>query len=321
MALGNVIDWEILRDNYLSNDVPLEHPILEEPELRLIFDVNPKRLGVRLGVESAAEWAWNRQLRNVTVRRVMIEGKAYVEALTDSPTLFRSIYALVGDLVRRVGEGERNCLRLLEVCLADFGALAARQIEVARERALGLYGELYVLKSLIEARVGRVNSWIGPLNEVHDFRIDHRELEVKTTASSVREHIVHGQNQLCPSPGCELHIVSLRLGLAGSGEGCSVDDLVTSLRASLSKTSADQARFEQLLRELGYAAGHIECSVPYKLVAPVQDIVIGRDFPEFGPSQITSAFGIESAGRVRDLRIQINLEGLGCEFAPEEWKR
>lgn len=316
-ASRELIEWEYLRDNYLLPGVPIEDPILEDPEFRLVFHPNPKQFGVRLRLDAGEELPQVSQLRNITVSKVQIDDKAYVQVLTGSEELFRAIHALIGETLYRIKEGEKDCLHALGLSLASFEALVAKATGISREAALGLYGELWVLESLARSGKADAKAWIGPLREPHDLRIGAMELEVKTTGANARHHVIHGLNQLNPSPGHDLSLVSIRLGSPGSGAGRSLDRIVADLHDLFSARSEDAKQFRDTLKESQYERGQYECTVAYQLAAPPMEISVGSDFPIVDPGRLSEVLGKDAAGRVLDMRLVVNLEGLGVQFTPE----
>ena len=58
---------------------------------------------------------------------------------------------------------------------------------LSQEAEVGLFGEMVVLKALLEAGVPVevvLNAWQGPLDGLHDFLIGSGAIEVKTTLST-----------------------------------------------------------------------------------------------------------------------------------------
>ncbi|MBK6456063.1 MAG: PD-(D/E)XK motif protein [Gemmatimonadetes bacterium] len=90
---------------------------------------------------------------------------------------------------------------------------------LSTERQIGLLGELLFLERLM-SRIGSdaVDAWMGPLAEPHDFRVGSREYEIKTTTASHRVHTVHGTEQLVPSLGCSLSVISILVGPPGTAK-------------------------------------------------------------------------------------------------------
>ena len=80
------------------------------------------------------------------------------------------------------------------------------------EKEVGLLGELLFLEFLIH-QIGAgpaISAWQGPLSEEHDFTFDSVHVEVKSTSSERRRHIINGLDQLVPLRGVPLSLLSIQ---------------------------------------------------------------------------------------------------------------
>ncbi|WP_426270495.1 PD-(D/E)XK motif protein [Dyella kyungheensis] len=315
---NQLLSWTVLREKYISKGVPFEQSVMVEQNLRLVFDSSPSRLGIRVRADVNRTPPDIAPLRNIVVRKVLLHGESCIEVLTEEPDLFRSIYALISDVLLRMRDGELDCLMALELSLADFDALLERSALFTREKALGLYGELWVLELILHAGISTVDCWIGPQRQSHDFRLDDLELEVKATASNVRQHTVNDLNQLSASLGHRLMLVSLTLGLSGSGVGRSLDELASNIRSIVAKDGASSKRLEQMLKMSGYEQGDPECRIPYLISAPPVAVEIGVDFPNMSYEWLSDAIGSDAAARLGNFQFTLNLEGLGSPFVASQ---
>ncbi|EGD53288.1 PD-(D/E)XK motif protein [Gordonia neofelifaecis] len=108
---------------------------------------------------------------------------------------------------------------------ASRGALTA-------EKEIGLLGELLFLEFLIH-QIGAgpaTSSWQGPLSEEHDFTFDAVHIEVKTTSSERRRHVIHGLEQLVPLRGVPLSVLSIQLTRATPDSGRTLPQVVAQIR-------------------------------------------------------------------------------------------
>lgn len=313
-AIQELIGWQQLRDVYIGPGTPFEQSLVDEPRLSLVYDPSPSRLGLRLRLTNNRPWVGLGPFQNVNVRTVLLSGTPHVEVLTDAPELFRPIYALISDVLSRMADGESDCLRALELSWGDFEALLSSSAQITREKVVGLFGELWVLRLLLSESVAPLSCWIGADRQSHDFRMGALELEVKTTTSNVRRHVIHGLNQLSPTPGYTLSLVSIRLGSAGSNPGESLNELVEKIRSALRTDPAALRRFNVSLATVGYDSEHTECSIRYVLAAPAIAIDIGVEFPALSHTWLARTLGDSPATRIRDVELTLDLEGLGSQF-------
>jgi hypothetical protein len=314
MVSLDIIAWRSLREDYIVRSVPIEQVIMRSPELRLIYDPGAGRLGMRLRLDPGRNWSSTDTLRNVTMRLVLVSGVHYVEVSTNSKDLFRPIYLLMSDVLSRILEGERDCLRALELSLEDFESLVAKSGQISKEKAIGLFGELWVLHALLEEKSAGADSWIGASREPHDFRLGSLELEVKTTTSNVRKHSIHGLNQLSPTPGYDLELISIRIGSSGYSRGRTVNSIITDIRTILGAEGSSLRKFNKCLMAFGYDSEHAECLVPYQLAATPMAIAMGSDFPVVSYEWLSSALGSGPSSRIREVDLTLDLEGLGRPF-------
>jgi len=100
------------------------------------------------------------------------------------------------------------------------------------EKEVGLLGELLFLEYLIH-QVGAgpaTASWQGPLSEEHDFTFDAVHIEVKTTSSERRRHVIHGLDQLVPLRGVPLSLLSVQLTRTSPEGGRTLPQVVAHVR-------------------------------------------------------------------------------------------
>lgn len=313
-ATQELIAWHQLRSIYIEPGIPLEHSLLDKPKLSLVYDPSPSSLGVRLQVSEPRPWKGFRPLRNVVVRNVVLSGIPYIEVLTTAPALFRPIYALISDVLARLADGESDCLRALELSLDDFDSLLSCLAELTKDAVIGLYGELWVLLAILAEDAANFSCWVGFDRQLHDFRLGELELEVKTTTANMRRHVIHGLNQLTPSPGHRLSLVSLRLGVAGMSDGESLNMLVARVREAIASDTGHTDQFNRALAAIGYGPDQVECEVRYVLVAPALSVAIGTEYPELSHAWLAQVLGDSPATRVRNVELTLDLEGLGTPF-------
>ncbi len=105
----------------------------------------------------------------------------------------------------------------LALAVAD-GITTHREMLAARgalseNDEVGLFGELTFLEFLIGV-LGpgqAVTAWQGPRSEEHDFVLEDIHIEVKTTKTERREHMISGLTQLVPAPGTPLSLLSIQI--------------------------------------------------------------------------------------------------------------
>ena len=174
-TLLDLIAWQALREDYIYPAVPIEQILMTSPASGLSMIQALTGLVCDCDL-TLAEMSPADTLRNVTMRLVLLSGSHYAEVSTDSRDLFRPIYLLISDVLSRVSEGEKDCLRALELSLSDFESLVAKYGQISREKAIGLFGELWLLQVLLSQGIADVTCWTGANRESHDFRLGSFEL-------------------------------------------------------------------------------------------------------------------------------------------------
>lgn len=170
------------------------------------------------------------------------------------------------------------------------------------------------LQLLIE-RLGpsAVDSWLSPLHQPHDFRLHSREFEVKTTVSPRRIHTIRGAEQLAPSEGCSLYLVSVLLAPPGVGPGFSLGDKVAEVVRTLSGVPTRQARFTAAVEARGFReSDNAHYSRRFTGRRPMGLVEVNESFPVISRRTIQLALG-RLATRVESLRYDVNVDGLEQE--------
>ena len=100
------------------------------------------------------------------------------------------------------------------------------------EKEVGLLGELLFLEFLIH-QIGAgpaISAWQGPLSEEHDFTFDSVHVEVKSTSSERRRHIINGLDQLVPLRGVPLSLLSIQFTRTSPTGGRTLPQVVAYVR-------------------------------------------------------------------------------------------
>jgi hypothetical protein len=120
---------------------------------------------------------------------------------------------------------------------------------------MALFGELVVLKSLIETGLSSlisVEGWVGPVHGTQDFYLGAAAIEVKTTiATSGFPAIIDSLEQLDDSMRQPLFVAAVRLQLDSPEAAVTLPEIVTFTRA-LIDNDADRHMFDTKLVHAGY---------------------------------------------------------------------
>lgn len=167
---------------------------------------------------------------------------------------------MAGDVVRLLegcaGVGEE---RLFQLFLSRIRAWQdfmerGRDGVLSQEAEIGLFGEMVVLKSLIDGGVPAtvaLDAWQGPLDGLQDFLVGSGAIEVKTTLSANGfPATVNSLEQLDETLRQPLYVAGVRLML-GDG-GMTLPEFADSIRAALGDQPTALGMFESRLVQAGY---------------------------------------------------------------------
>ena len=104
---------------------------------------------------------------------------------------------------------------------------------LSRAEAQGLYGELWVLRHVVDAACGErtPDTWRGPDREDRDFLVDGFGIEVKTTGTDEPTvAVINGERQLSTEALRRLHLIVLKLDALREGAGGTLNEAVEDAR-------------------------------------------------------------------------------------------
>ena len=286
----------------LGIDPPRGELTLRTPATGSDIDVSAYRM-IRTDIveEPGDETVWFR----VTVEAKGIEYEAYslLQAVTD-----------------QLQQGD-DLERALHVALDAFRGLLARAPRLSEDQEIGLFGELVALDRLIDG-VGETKAlaaWLGPRAEEHDFVLGETDVEVKTTRSERRIHVIHGLGQLTPTPGRPLHLMSVQVtGAGAAGNGETLPELIERIRRRLRSGRTD---FDDRLTDCGWEDAQSDRLYTTRLLVRSEPrfYTVDEDFPAITSAGLSRIVTRPELVRSIDYRIDVtDLEPEGtvpAEFA------
>ena len=149
----------------------------------------------------------------------------WLDVICTDARLLRTFLSLIGEMLDRSDASGRACIDELTEVLESWRTVLARErIAMDRNRIVGIFGELTVLERLAQLDPQTaLASWLGRRGGTHDFALTNA-LEVKTFLSEGAPTVtIHGEAQLDPPIGAELHLVAFRIADSSTGE--SIEEL------------------------------------------------------------------------------------------------
>jgi hypothetical protein len=322
MTSAHHLSWDNFRATVFLQGQKRVHRVSDSPRIEVFGDGIANRIGLLLEVPSDTLLPADlTRLELIRVRLFSEGGSTFVEVTTSTTSLHRQFYHFAAAVAERVTAAPSAALEAVGLELQCFTALLEERPLLSTERQIGLLGELLFLQRLvIRAGVDIIDSWLGPASEPHDFRVHMREFEVKTTLSPHRVHTIHGTEQLVPSEGCSLYLISILLGPAGAVGGFSLTSKVAELHEQFGQTAARARQFMTALEVCGLNATDNEhYSRPYSLRRPMAIVPVNSVFPSISRPGIQRLLG-PLAARIESVQYDVSVEGLEREDHTPEFE-
>ena len=315
MTAPHHMSWDNFRSTVLIKDQQRVHRVTSSPLIEMFGDGVLNRIGICLeSLGDAAVPSDLSKLNFITARNTRRDGRVFLELSTTATALYRQFYHFASAVSERMIVDKMPAADAVAVELKCFADLLAEKSLLSTERQIGLIGELLFLERLVaKAGLSALDSWLGPSGESHDFRYRTREFEVKTTVSPQRIHIINGAEQLLPSAGCSLFLISVLLGPPGAGGGFSLAGKVAELSDQFAPIPKSMTQFASALEACGFRTADVEqYKKQYVTRRPMAIVRIDDAFPAITRQSIQQAIG-PLASRIESLEYEVNIEGLEYE--------
>jgi hypothetical protein len=215
---------------YAGNPIVL--PIAGDPQCTL--DLHPANNTIKLCTPFTPPEPDLAKWRNISFQPIAGDGAELAELTVVVEDNVHGAYGLLTSIADQMQLEDEPLAAAVATAIAKHRSIFAGKAALSQDKEVGLFGELLVLEHLVHT-VGAstaVESWQGPLNEEHDFVLRHVHVEVKTTSSEQRRHMMHGFMQLVPLRGVPLSLISIQLTRSNHEGGRTLSQLVSSLRLS-----------------------------------------------------------------------------------------
>lgn len=250
----------------------------------------------------------------------------FLEISTSAEHLFREFHKLAGIVTEDFEVPNQTAIGAFESAMRRWLELTSRIELLSEEKRLGLLGELVLLRALIiNYGAQAVYAWTGRspfLAERHDFRLGNVDIEVKSTRNVRRQHIIHGLEQLQPSEGRKLYLLSLRFESAGLSGGRSLYGEIEQIRSSLETNPIEHSEFENRILLSGYLDKDAQHYQDRVIFADIPILAIVDDhFPRINRNILEGALESEIAGRISDVSYRIEIDGFGVKQGSVEFSK
>jgi hypothetical protein len=238
-----------------------------------------------------------------------------LEILTSSIKLFKEFHRFSGIITEDFEYHGQSAIGAFNTAIKRWNELLIKRELLTEEQQIGLQGELIFLGAILQKEGPKaITSWTGRNEskpERHDFRIKNAEIEIKTTKSLRRIHYIHGLNQLQPSEGYLLFLLSFKFESAGYENGTSLFDEVEKIKKILKESDNEIIEFEQKLKSSGY----YEVDSPYyqrKFIFsdPPIFIEVNDKFPKITKNILSDFIPNDLLNRIDNVTYCVDVEGL-----------
>ena len=293
-------------ENYLSQGVNGVLGIDGDPPAQLVIEATTSSIAVRVPFDGdEVDVAGYEKLSSDLVNDEGVEWQQLTVRLDDNIDDVYPILTGIADRVQLLREPFHVAVREILDALEAILRLKSR---LSREQQVGMWGELLVLLSLSKAAgpATAIGAWRGAADEEHDFDLGPSDGEVKTTQGERRRHWISSSTQLAPTGHRPLYLISIQITAAGTGGGASLPQMIAATRGEFGGFGA---QLEAQLTKLQYRdADAALYRTQWRLRSSVQFYLVDTAFPAI--TEATMNAMLPAAGRVVDLRYQIDLTGL-----------
>ncbi len=313
-------------ERFLKSQTPFLLSLGGTRGARIGFDATPGgHLYIRLPVPPGTEVP-PEHFSEFSVKIGKDDTGTVLQLSTASDHFYREFHRFAGLLTEDFEQPEQTALGAFDAAIGRWKQFAAPKDILTPDQQLGLSGELMFLRALIRQRgPSAIDAWTGrdqSIADRHDFRIGVFDVEVKSTRTAHRRHMIHGLHQLTPSKGHSLFILSLRLADAGSDGGLSLKERVAGIRQSITGANTARAKFEEKLASAEYDDDDDEHYGNRLILADSPMIVpVDERCPRVTLNMLESVMPSAVAGRIDQMSYRVDLEGLGEPEGGQTYKR
>lgn len=228
-------------DQLWSSGIPMEIPIKGLPACRLQLDAAHGVLTLLTAYKTPDSDV--ARLKNIAFNVVAVGETDLPEQTIRVDGNVHAAYGLPAIVADEMQVEERPLAAAVASGIARYRSLLFSCGPFTAEKEVGLFGELLFLEFLFR-QIGpgpAVTAWQGPMSEEHDFIFPMLHVEVKTTRSERRKHLINGLRQLVSLRSIPLSGLSIQI-TPGSPEGG--PDTVTNRRTGPDDGGGHQAAVE-----------------------------------------------------------------------------
>ncbi len=222
-------------DEYLAGGAAASIPIAGQPAAVLTIDPPNEILRLEVSWDGEQPPAIGEYLHISTDVRFR-QGRNWATIEVHGIKFFAEAYPLLRSVADLVQLDASTFASAVEQSLGSYHDLLAATRQMPTNEEIGLYGELLVVSHLVDTLGPEetLRAWRGgDQSEEHDIGLAEDDVEVKTTTADRRRHWISSLNQLRPTLGRQLWVLSIQLTAAGASRAERLPDVIARVEAQL----------------------------------------------------------------------------------------
>jgi hypothetical protein len=294
---------------------PLVLPVLGTPQCDIEFD--PGARCVALVTDYNSPEPDLAKLQNIRFEPMVVDGREVARISVRVDQNIHGAYGLLSVIADELQFASCPLAAAVAAGVEQYREMLIARRGITTEEEIGLVGELLFLNFLMHT-LGpgqAVGAWQGPTAEEHDFVLDEVDLEVKTTVSERRRHVISGLTQLVPRPGVALALLSIQLTRAGmtASTGMTLPGVVAHARKI---AGGHVAKLDPLLRSAGWKPEDADLyTTRWVTRSTPKAYLVDASFPAITAEALASA--IPKSGLLSDVSYRVDVTDLTPNALPE----
>lgn len=247
-------------------------------------------------------------LQNISFEPLCVDGRDVARITVRVDHNVHGAYGLLAAIADELQLENSPLAAAVAAGVEQYKDMFSLRRSLTTEEEVGLVGELMFLDYLIHT-IGSepaIGAWRGPFSEEHDFVFDGIDLEIKTTVSERRRHVIADLTQLVPRVGASLALLSIQITRGGGTTGLTLAGFVAQARNVAGGHVAD---LDQQLASSGWNAEDTDLYTtrwtPRNLP---RAYLVDSDFPAITASALASV--IPNAGLLSDVSYRVDVTDL-----------
>ena len=300
-------------DELWNNGAPMVLPVKGDPSCRLQLD--PKHGLITLVTAYDTPEPDVAKLKNVGFNPVIDGDTELAELTVRVEGNAHGAYGLLATIADELQIAKLPLAAAVAAGVARHRNVFASRGALTTEKEVGLFGELLFLEFLLQ-QIGAgpaVTTWQGPFSEEHDFTFDAVHVEVKTTSSERRKHVINGLDQLVPLRGVPLSVLSIQLTRSSPGGGRTLPQIVAQVRTI---AGGYQVAVDSMLTAFGWENEDADLySTFWVLRSQPRAYAVTGSFPAMTPDLVGPV--VPNFGLLSDVSYKVDLTDLDHDSLPD----